>query len=145
MIPKAFRKVLSANDLGMTGGHQAGIMIPKGDNELLCFLPSLDASVKNPDAWITCRDDAGDRHKFRFVYYNNKLHDKSGTRNEYRLTHMTAWLRKQNASPGDNFEIGHDVGHSEYQIRIIRSEENSEPELESKVHRLRLKGWRSVH
>lgn len=145
MKAKAFRKELSANDLGVTGGHQAGIVIPKGDNELLCFLPSLDASVKNPDAWITCRDDAGDSYRFRFVYYNNKLHDKSGTRNEYRLTHMTAWLRKQDARPGDNFEIRRNIAQSEYCIRVVPSEENGETELDSRIHRLRLKGWRSIH
>lgn len=117
MTKKTFNKILSANDVGSTGGHQAGVLIPKSE-ELLAFLPNLDPSVKNPDAWIECEDEDGILHKFRFVYYNNKLHDKDGTRNEYRITHMTKYFREAGASEGDSFEISKDKGRY-YRIRVL--------------------------
>jgi hypothetical protein len=88
MTNRTFSKTLSANDVGATGGHQGGILIPKSEAELLSFLPVLDPKVKNPDAWIECEDETGTTRKFRFIYYNNKLHDEGGTRNEYRITYM---------------------------------------------------------
>ncbi|WP_310621268.1 EcoRII N-terminal effector-binding domain-containing protein [Flexibacterium corallicola] len=145
MTRTAFRKILSANDVGLTGGHQAGVLIPKGNTDLLGFLPPLDGGIKNPDAWINCVDDDGVMHRFRFVYYNNKLHDERGTRNEYRVTYMTAWFRNQNAKPGDAFEISRNRGNSDYHIRIIRAETEATPCPEGGAIRLRLKGWQRVH
>lgn len=145
MTRTAFRKTLSANDVGLTGGHQGGVLIPKGDKELLEFLPSLDAGVKNPDAWIDCTDDHGDTHRFRFVYYNNKLHDPKGTRNEYRITYLTAWFRNESAQPGEAFEISRECEEREYRIRIIRQDTEPQRDLEQLPVRLRLKGWHRVH
>ena len=90
MTGVVFSKVLSANDVGATGGHMGGLLIPKGERELLAILPPLDPTIKNPDAWLECVDDAGQALRLRFVYYNNKLHDERGTRNEFRLTE-TIW------------------------------------------------------
>jgi len=42
----AIKKVLSANDSGETGGHQAGILIPK-NQDILSFFPVLGNSEKN--------------------------------------------------------------------------------------------------
>ena len=141
-IPK-FRKRLSANDVGSTGGHQGGILIPKGEKELLEMLPPLNPNVKNPDAWIECRDEAAHSLKFRFVYYNNKLHDDGGTRDEYRLTHMTGWFRDVGAKEGDEFEIFHEAGADVYSIGI-RSKDvvDNDPQ---QVTRIRLTGWRRIH
>ena len=36
---KSISKILSANDIGATGGHQAGILIPK-DPRILGFFPT---------------------------------------------------------------------------------------------------------
>src|SRR6056297_2838956 len=145
MTRTAFRKNLSSNDVGSTGGHQGGVLIPKGETELLSFLPPLDADVKNPDAWITCIDEDGVVNRFRFVYYNNKLHDENGTRNEYRITHMTAWFRGQRARNGDAFEISRDQGQSEYRIRIVHAEKETGQNDQAAPTRLRLRGWRRVH
>lgn len=93
-------KLLSANDLGLTGAHQAGITIPKNP-EILGFFPPLDSDAYNPDFWMTVSTpETGEIWKLRFIYYNNKTHDQ-GTRNEYRLTHTTQMLRALSASPGD--------------------------------------------
>lgn len=145
MTRTAFRKNLSSNDVGSTGGHQAGVLIPKGETDLLSFLPSLNPDVKNPDAWITCIDEEGEFHRFRFVYYNNKLHDENGTRNEYRITHMTAWFRDQGARTGDAFEISRDHGQSEYRIKIVHVAEDNDELAPMETARLRLRGWRRVH
>ena len=42
---KSITKVLSANDTGETGGHQAGILVPK-EERLLSFFPALKRSIK---------------------------------------------------------------------------------------------------
>lgn len=96
--PSVISKLLSANDVGHTGGHQAGILIPK-QSDVLPFFPSLDASQKNPRVMLTFIDDWGDTRSFAFIYYNSKYF--GGTRNEYRLTRMTSFLRSKGASPGD--------------------------------------------
>ena len=72
MTPKSFAKVLSANDIGATGGHQAGILVPKGDPALLAFFPPMDASLQNPDAWVEVVDGTGRLWKLRYIYYNNR-------------------------------------------------------------------------
>lgn len=98
MRPKSISKVLSSNDTGETGGHQAGILIPKG-GEVLEFFPVLNKEEKNPRTYLYFIDDVNKRWKFNFIYYNNKFF--GGTRNEYRLTGMTAYIRQNNLKTGD--------------------------------------------
>jgi Restriction endonuclease EcoRII, N-terminal len=98
MHPRAIEKTLSANDTGETGGHQAGILVPKGGG-VLSFFPRLDPTMKNPRAVIDVMDDAGRDWALRFIYYNNRFF--GGTRNEYRLTGMTAFFREFNLKAGD--------------------------------------------
>lgn len=140
----AFRKILSANDVGATGGHQGGVLIPKREQELLDFLPPLDPSVKNPHAWLDCIDPDGTPHRFKFIYYNNKLHDPKGTRNEYRITYMTAWFRGVGARENDIFEIARGDGVSDYTVSVVPA--SHDPELDNALPvRLQLRGWRRVH
>ncbi len=98
MRPKSISKVLSSNDTGETGGHQAGILIPKG-GEILEFFPALNAEAKNPRVYLYFVDNANKRWRFNFIYYNNRFF--GGTRNEYRLTGMTAYIRQNNLKTGD--------------------------------------------
>lgn len=91
-------KELSANDIGLTGGHQAGMHVPR-DPALISFFPSLDPSTKNPRASLLCCDDAGQLWIFAFIYYNNRFF--GGTRNEYRLTGMTRFIREAGLHVGD--------------------------------------------
>jgi len=58
MTPTAVEKILSANDSGETGGHQAGILVPKTGG-VLEFFPSLKPRLKNPRAVIDVIDDTG--------------------------------------------------------------------------------------
>ena len=98
MTEMTVTKVLSANDTGETGGHQAGLLIPKRP-ELLAFFPPLDPGVKNPRVHLLFEDDAGTRWEFAFIYYNNRFF--GGTRNEYRLTRMTRYMREAGLVKGD--------------------------------------------
>lgn len=145
MKKKSFSKTLSANDVGATGTHQAGILVPKTEQELLAFLPRLDPGIKNPDAWILCVDEQGIERKFRFVYYNNRLHDANGTRNEYRLTYMTSYLKEIRAAEGDGLEFSREEGVAVYTIRLVRK---PDPVMQATDGPVRIKitsGWRRVH
>lgn len=141
MTKRIFRKILSANDAGETKSHQSGMLIPKGDREFLEFLGPLDSSTKNPRRTMRFRDPEGRRTSFEFIHYNNKLHDAAGTRNEFRLTRMTRYLRDIGAQSGDEIEISRRDGDDEFEIRIIKPSQ-SEQQL---LGRVVLKGWRRVH
>jgi hypothetical protein len=99
--PHRIGKVLSANDLGLTGAHQAGMLIPK-QGPALAFFPLLDGRLKNPRIRLTFHDAEGGRWELTFIYYNG------GTRNEYRLTGMTRFLRESGLRPGDELVLRRD-------------------------------------
>lgn len=111
-------KVLSANDTGETGGHQAGILVPK-DPALLSFFPKLDASQYNPRVHLNFVDDAGTLWEFAFIYYNNALFD--GTRNEYRLTRMTKYIRQAGLAVGDEVILSKD--ENRYRVSHARKQQ----------------------
>ena len=145
-----FRKKLSANDTGETESHQAGLAIPKTNPELLAFLPYLDPEKINPDCFITCIDENDERHRFRFIYYNGRVHGTS-TRNEYRLTHTTGFIKENRAKEGDHFEISSNDDGT-YAIRIVKAEgtedPGSTPEFETNAAGqpvIRLTGWRKLY
>jgi len=145
-MKKTFRKTLSANDVGSTGAHQAGILVPKTDVELMTFLPHLDQGIKNPDAWIKCLDEGGNIRKFRYIYYNNKLHDPKGTRNEYRITHMTNYLKEMGAREGDFLEISISQGEQFYNIQVLRQETIIAKNEDEEGFRIKItSSWRRVH
>jgi hypothetical protein len=108
MTEQRIVKVLSANDTGETGGHQAGILVPK-DPALLSFFPKLDASLYNPRVHLSFVDDGGTFWEFAFIYYNNALFD--GTRNEYRLTRMTKYIRQAGLAVGDEVILSRNGDH----------------------------------
>ena len=113
------RKRLSANDIGTTGGHQAGILIPKV-SKILSFFPQLPADEKNPRMTLAIREKrSGDRWQFNYIYYNNKFF--GGTRNEYRLTCMTQYLRAVVATEGDEVEFSRNSDGS-IEVDIVRQE-----------------------
>ncbi|MDP2079517.1 EcoRII N-terminal effector-binding domain-containing protein [Pseudotabrizicola sp.] len=147
MTKKTFIKILSANDVGATGSHMAGILVPKGDGELLSFLPKLDAKVMNPSAWIDCQTPNGEILRLRFVYYNNRLHALNGTRNEYRITYLTKFLRDAKAQEGDAFEISKLDGQENYSIRVVPAGVSQDVHVDDDAPvRIKLTGgWRRVH
>jgi hypothetical protein len=113
---RAISKTLSANDIGSTGGHQAGILIPK-DPEILSFFPHLDPKRYNPRCHILFRDDTDISWEFAFIYYNNALF--GGTRNEYRLTRMTRFIREAALDVDDDVILTRG-DRGEYQVSYKR-------------------------
>lgn len=111
--PRAITKVLSLNDSGETGGHQAGILVPKG-GDVLRFFPDLGNDEKNPRVSLHFSDFNGQEWKFNFIYYNNRFFDAKGTRNEYRLTGMTAFFRENGLKAGDTITLVHDKEDTYY-------------------------------
>ena len=103
----AISKVLSANDTGETGAHQAGILVPK-DPKIFGFFPSLPVEVKNPRIHLYFRDEEGTQWEFAFIYYNNGLF--GGTRNEYRLTRMTPFINGNGLHAGDELILEKEAG-----------------------------------
>ena len=132
--PTAISKVLTRNDTGETGGHQAGILIPK-EVTILSFFPSLDQTTKNPRHLLRFTDPSELDWQFAFIYYNNQFF--GGTRNEFRLTCMTSFLRSANLKADDVLTLNRD-GH---RYRIAYRRANSAPANE----RLKLgTSWRVV-
>lgn len=143
MTPASFAKVLSANDVGQTGGHQAGILVPKGSPDLLAFFPRLDPGQLNPDTWIRAQDADGNEWELRYIYYNNRLHG-SGTRNEYRITHLTKCLRGMRARPGDQLIFTATPVSGHYLLSLELSE-RSRVDTPAITGVIRLRGWRRIH
>lgn len=107
MADRSIGKVLSKNDTGETGAHQAGILVPK-EPGILSFFPKLDASQHNPRCHLMFLDSSGTFWEFAFIYYNGKFFE--GTRNEFRLTRMTSYIRQTALVAGDEIVLSHD-GH----------------------------------
>jgi hypothetical protein len=94
-----FAKVLSSNDLGLTGSHQAGVLLPRR-SPIHKFLPQLDESTPNPSSNLELWSPQRELSVLtRYVYYNSKPLG-TGTRNEYRLTRLTSFFRQLNPRPG---------------------------------------------
>ncbi len=77
---KVFCKFLSANDTGVTGGHQAGIYISKQAVPILFCEPGIKG--QNKEKWVKIKWQDNIETNTRFIYYGQ------GTRNEYRMTNF---------------------------------------------------------
>lgn len=112
------RKKLSANDVGATKTHQAGILVPK-DTYILSFFPELDRTEKNPRMTLVMYERSNRaRWEFNFIYYNNRFF--GGTRNEFRLTCMTGYLRAIDAKIDDELVFTLDE-NSSFEVDICRA------------------------
>lgn len=74
----AFSKFITANDVGATGGHQAGFHLHK--NSWRLFFDNQGVKGENKDLFVKIKWQNDFETDSRFIYYG------SGTRNEYRLT-----------------------------------------------------------
>jgi hypothetical protein len=94
------KKVLTANDLGRTGSHQVGIVVPKRF-AMSTFFPLLPYDSVNPRRSLTFIDtETGANISTNFIYYNNKRRGK--TRDEFRMTGIAAFCRSKGADVGDS-------------------------------------------
>lgn len=137
-------KTLSANDVGLTGGHQYGVLIPKKP-EILGLMPELDSETRNPRVTIVAFDAEGLVWRFNYIYYNNASF--GGTRNEYRLTGIVPYLKSCGACEGDvlQLELRSDGA---YRVGLVPSDSESADANESDddgIVRLQLTdSWRLV-
>lgn len=140
-MKKTISKVLSPNDAGETGAHQAGLLIPK-DEQILSFFPRLDSSVPNPRVHLTFRDQAGVPWDFAFIYYNKKFF--GGTRNEYRLTRMTRYIREAGLASGDEVQLHRDI-KDDYFVSYRRANQPDPVQSGADKTVIRLgKGWKVI-
>lgn len=139
---ESYEKILTKNDVGETGGHQAGIAVPKQNLELIAFFPPLAIETFNPDRWITCEDPDGEFWEMRFVYYNGKtFNPRKSTRNEYRITHITKFFSKWNARSGDSVIFTSTRLEGNYKISIKKA-----PAEDAGIpRRVVLRGWKAVY
>jgi hypothetical protein len=139
--------MLTRNDLGETGGHQAGIAVPKKNKTLLNFFPELDTDEFNPEAWITCIDIDGTEWVMRYVYYNGKtFFPPKSTRNEYRITHMSKFFSKWGAKSGDSVVFKKTNRNLTYEIAIEKqSTDINKSESQSRTKPIVLRGWSNVY
>ena len=138
-IINAIEKTLSRNDTGETGSHQAGIAIPK-ITEILSFFPDLDKKIKNDNIQMNFKDSSGKTWEFKFIYYNNKFHDDGGTRNEYRLTRTTGFIKNYALKEGDIITLSK---YKNDQYSIGFTENKSSPEAPEDILILG-NSWRTV-
>lgn len=140
MVKKTIIKVLSRNDTGETGAHQAGLVIPRQPS-ILSFFPELNPEERNPRVHLRFTDAAAEQWEFAFVYYNNALF--GGTRNEYRLTRMTKFIRQAGLVSGDTIELTRQVD-GEYTVSYRRRVASSFNESGKTILRLG-SSWKVIH
>lgn len=138
----SYEKKLTANDIGNTGGHQAGICVPRANKELLSFFPFLDSKSVNPDTWLYCEDELGEIWRMRYIYYNGKMHNTS-TRNEYRITCMTKFFMQWRAREGDTIVFTATAQKRHYKIKIEYTDSNIQKEA-STPKLIVLRGWNKI-
>ena len=149
--PRAITKILRSNDTGEAGGHQAGMLIPRGGDVLL-FFPDLGNDVLNPRTTMEFLDENGETLKCNFIYYNNKFHHEPGekhkTRNEYRLTCMTAYFRKNGLKAGDSIILEHDPdGVDRIKFQRVKHGTVEKLKTEGEVQRVKIttgSAWRVI-
>lgn len=112
-------KKLSRNDVGDTGTHQAGIVIPRG-SDMVSFFPPLDVSTLNPRVFIDFQQTGTwDNWRLAYIYYNGRTLGLN-TRNEYRLTGLTPFFRETSAEAGDSLSLGRSAA-GRWSIELIKN------------------------
>lgn len=97
------QKLLTSNDLGLTGSHQVGVVVPK-KVAMGGFFPVLPYESTNPRRIVVFYDaTTNQKISINFIYYNNKL--RGGTRDEFRITGIAAHCRIRGAKVDDILEM----------------------------------------
>lgn len=142
----SYAKVLTKNDTGETGGHQGGILVPKSNRDLISFFPELSLDDFNPEEWLLCTDPDGEVWEMRYVYYNGKsFTPPKSTRNEYRITYMTKFFAKWNATAEDSVCFTATGKENSYKISIEKKLAQSDANVVcSNPKPVVLRGWTHV-
>ena len=135
---KKITKTLSANDVGANGAHQAGIHVPKKE-DILSFFPQLNNDEKNPRVRMVFRDNEDKQWDFYFIYYNNKYF--GGTRNEFRLTCISTYMKQNDLRQGDEIIFSID----DYGDRMISFQHAGKKQVAEKRGIYLSKDWKIIH
>ena len=126
-------KKLTTNDTN-SNIHQAGIFV-SNENAVISFFPELDEKIMNPRAEILFLDDEGNEWIFNYIHYNNKAFS-DGTRDEYRITGMSLFLKDNHLSEGHFLFFWKEL--DVWRISSVKPDEINEAELPSK-------GWKALY
>lgn len=114
-MDRIVKKILSKNDLGLSGSHQAGILIPKSLVKQ-SFFPLLDEEKMNPNRMIIFFSGSKE-YNLNYIHYNSRVFG-AGTRNEYRLTRLHSFLRDNNCSVGDKLVFVFNAEKEQYSLAV---------------------------
>lgn len=114
----SFCKFISANDAGITGGHQDGFYIPKNSISLMFETPGVRG--ENKERFVTIKWQNDFETSSRFIYYGQ------GTRNEYRLTRFgRGFPFLTDNHVGDLFILSH-IADDYYEGYVLQTDEDIE-------------------
>jgi hypothetical protein len=116
----SFFKFISSNDSGETGGHQAGILIPKPAVPVI--FPRLFPRGKNESNFAEIVWEDGFVTQSRFIYYGQ------GTRDEYRVTNFgREFDYRSRIETGNLFVLTRNSqDYSNFSAFILKDEESME-------------------
>lgn len=134
-------KALSNNDIGLTGAHQSGVVIPH-EIARLGFFPNLNDSLVNPRINLTVEvSSTSEELNLNYIYYNGRLHGTS-TRNEYRLTGISRFLRLSGAAQGDELTFRKNLsGQISINLHVLALQDHlREDEIKISINSWTLRG-----
>lgn len=114
----AFTKFITANDAGVTGGHQSGFHLHKNSYPLYFNKPGKKGSNKDKTVKIKWHDDF--ETESRFIYYG------VGTRDEYRVTRFGKGFPLLNEESVGNLLVLCKMNQEEYKGYILSSDDQIE-------------------
>ena len=112
----AFSKFITANDTGVTGGHQAGFHLHKNSYPLYFSKPGIKG--ENKDKIVKIRWHNTFDTDSRFIYYGR------GTRDEYRLTRFGRDFPFLNDDNVGNLLILCKLASNEYRGYVLAKDED---------------------
>lgn len=114
----AFSKFITANDAGVTGGHQSGFHLHKNSYPLYFDKPGKKGSNKDKTVKIKWHDDF--ETESRFIYYG------VGTRDEYRLTKFGRGFPLLNEDSVGNLLVLCKMSEEEYKGYVLSTDADIE-------------------
>lgn len=114
----AFSKFITANDAGVTGGHQSGFHLHKNSYSLYFDEPGKKGENKDKIVKIKWHDDF--YTESRFIYYG------TGTRDEYRLTRFGRGFPLLNEDSVGNLLVLAKMEEEEYAGYVLETDDDIE-------------------
>lgn len=114
-------KVLTWNDCGQGRSHQAGVHLPKDLGRSL--FGKVGESQKNPKITLSLAPfGAGANMSAVVTYYNSRKF--GGTRDEFRITRISQFIRESRLRPGDSLILDFDPVTRVGTIDYLRGEDD---------------------